>query len=305
MTKFSTPQKIILHFALSFCILIFVFCIGNTADAVELKLESDKVPPFGMGQQFQVDLVLDTENEEINAVEGKVIFPEGLLELKEIRDGNSIINFWIEKPKNQNGTIIFSGITPGGFNSEKGLILSVIFEAKKEGVAKFEINDARVLRNDGTGSAATLTIAPFEIAISSEAPAETAAVAIVQDTELPESFVPEISKDESIANGKWFVVFATQDKASGIDHYEVKESRQRILSVFGRWVSAESPYVLTDQELRSYVLIKAVDKVGNEKVMEIVPKNPLAWYENYENWVMIIAGVFILALTAKKIWRKK
>lgn len=289
---------------------VFIPFFATPVFAAEVSFDT-KTREIKANQLFEVGVFINTDNEEINAFEGQIIFPKDILVLKEIRDGNSIINFWIEKPKNQNDAITFSGITPGGFNSEKGLIFSAIFEAKKEGVAKFEINDARVLRNDGTGSAATLTIAPFEVVVSEGVPAEISVLPKVRDSEPPESFVPEIARDESIFDGKWFVVFVTQDKSSGIDHYEIKESRQKFFAVFKKWLPGESPYVLTDQELRSYVLIKAVDKVGNEKVMEIVPKNPLAWYENYENWVMIIAGfliiagVFILALTAKKIWRKK
>ena len=133
--------------------------------------------------------------------------------------------------------------------------------------------------------------------ISSEAPAATPTITKVKDTEPPESFVPEISRDELIANGKWFVVFVTQDKASGIDRYEIKESRQKILTFFSRWRVAESPYVLQDQELRSYVFVKAVDKNGNQRIIKIAPRNPLEWYENYENWLIIVLGLLIAYAT--------
>src|SRR3989344_535718 len=50
------------------------------------------------GAGFQTDVLLNAENEEINAVEGKIIFPPELLELQTINDGNSIVNFWVERP---------------------------------------------------------------------------------------------------------------------------------------------------------------------------------------------------------------
>ena len=265
-----------------------------------------KTNEVGVGEQFEAKLLINTPEESVNAFEGKIIFPSNLVKVKEMRDGNSIVNFWIDKPKAQNGAIAFSGITPGGFQGNNGLLFSAVFEAKSEGIARFEINDAKVLRNDGTGSPAVFTAMPLEMAISLKAPAApSTAVTTVKDTESPESFVPEISRDETIANGKWFVVFATQDKASGIDHYEIKESRQRFFVIFQKWSQAESLYILQDQELRSFIFVKAVDKAGNKRIIQIAPRNALLWYNNYGNWFIIIVGVLALLLAIKKLWRKK
>jgi len=296
MTK---AQKIIIIIL----IVIFTPFFTTPAFAAQVNLDSDS-QNIGIGEQFEVKLFLNTENEDINAVEGKIIFPETFLKIKEIRDGNSIINFWIERPKNQNGAIIFSGITPGGFNNEKGLILSAIFEARKEGVAKFEIDEARVLRNDGTGSEATLTITPFEVVVSKEIPAKIPMPPKVKDRERPESFVPEIAKDKTLFEGRWFVVFATQDKASGIGRYEIKETRSRIFGLFPKWISAESPYALRDQKLKSYIFVKAIDKAGNVRIEKILPRNPLRWYENSENWIIIIVVAFVLYLLRRVIKSK-
>ena len=264
-----------------------------------------------VGGQFEVKLLINTPEESVNAFEGKITFPQDILELKEIRDGNTIVNFWIEKPHKrqetrdkEQGEILFSGITPGGFQGNNGLLFSAVFEAKSEGLARFEINDARVLRNDGTGSPAALTIAPFEMTISSEAPAVTPIVTKVKDRERPETFRPEIARDESLFDGEWFLVFATQDKASGVDHYEAKESRQRILALFQKWSRTESLHVLRDQELRSYIFVKAVDKAGNVRIEKILPRNPLRWYENSENWIIIIVVAFVLYLLRRVIKSK-
>ncbi len=257
-----------------------------------------------VGEQFELKLFVNTQEESVNAFEGKITFPSNLVNVKEIQDGNSIVNFWIDKPKTQNGAITFSGITPGGFQGDNGLLFSAVFEAKSEGIANFEINDAKVLRNDGTGSQAVLTVASSEIKISSRAPATTPTVTKIKDTESPESFAPAISRDDSIANGKWFVVFATQDKASGIDHYEIREFRQRFFDIFQRWSQAESPYILQDQELRSYVFVKTVDKAGNTRVEKISPQNPLHWYENYENWLILILGFTVAYVIKKFLWTR-
>ena len=118
----------------------------------------------------------------------------------------------------------------------------------------------------------------------------------MEDEESPETFQPEIAQDPAIFNGKWFLVFATQDKGSGIDYYETKETRSKKLGTWiTRWKVVGSPHVLRDQELRSHIIIKAVDKDGNERIEALAPQNPLAWYENYENWSIIIIIGFAIA----------
>lgn len=294
------------------CIFVFFFVlfgVFSEAMAAQLNLVS-QVQGVGVDQEFRADLLLDTEGESINAVEGKISFPAELLELKTVEDGNSIVNLWIQRPEVRAVScsalceFVFSGITPGGFNGKSGLIFSAIFEAKKEGVAKLEVKDARILRNDGAGSAAVLSTAPFEVAIFEEAQVEVPAIQKIEDREQPELFVPEIARDESISGGEWFIAFVTQDKVSGIDHYEIKESRQKILTFFSRWRAAESPHVLKDQELRSYIFVKAVDKTGNERIVKLSPQNPLRWYENFENWIILIVIAAVFAYGAKRIGQK-
>jgi hypothetical protein len=295
--------------------ILFAFSLGlilpQIVFAAQISFDA-KTTQTQVGKNFEVILFVNTEQENLNAFEGKVIFPLNLLDLKEIRDGNTIVNFWIDPVRNcvSNGVekpdeICFSGITPGGFNGKSGLIFSAIFEAKKEGVAKFEVKDARILRNDGTGSAAVLSTTPFEVAIFEEVQVEVPAIQKIEDREQPELFVPEIARDESISGGEWFIAFVTQDKVSGIDHYEIKESRQKILTFFSRWRAAESPHVLKDQELRSYIFVKAVDKTGNERIVKLSPQNSLRWYENYENWIILIVITVVFVSGAKKIlWKK-
>ncbi|MEK7176444.1 MAG: cohesin domain-containing protein [Patescibacteria group bacterium] len=288
--------------------ILFAFSLGlilpQIVFAAQISFDA-KTTQTQVGKNFEVILFVNTEQENLNAFEGKVTFPNALLDLKEIRDGNTIVNFWIEKPKAQDNAIIFSGVTPGGFNGKSGLIFSVIFEAKQEGVAKFEVKDARILRNDGIGSMVVLSMMPLEVVISKEARIEIPAIQKIEDREQPELFVPEIARDESISDGEWFIAFITQDKVSGIDHYEIKESRQKILTFFSRWRAAESPHVLKDQELRSYIFVKAVDKAGNERIVKLSPQNSLRWYENYENWIILIVIAVVFASGAKKIlWKK-
>jgi hypothetical protein len=252
-------------------------------------------------QTFEVSLFLDTQDDDINAVEGTVEFPADLLELKEIRDGNSIINFWVERPTVSQTSVAFSGIIPGGYRFPKGLVLSLVFAAKGNGSGIIHVEKARTLRNDGQGTEAPLSVA-FSSFTVSEAPEFPApAVAPILDTDIPESFRPELSRDPSIFDGKWFLSFATQDKGTGIERYEVQESY-----AWGRgsWVKASSPHVLIGQNPALPIRVKAIDRAGNERIESAiaVPHVRTA----FENDLMIgIIILVILMLLVKWIVRKQ
>jgi hypothetical protein len=295
--------------------ILILFFFTDKIFAAKITIDS-KNQEINTGDQFEVNIFLDTDEEYINAAEGKIAFPKDLLELKEIRDGNSIVNFWIERPRIESeNTIIFSGITPGGYIGDKGLIFSVIFQAKKEGEGTVEISDAKVLLNDGKGTEANLAISNLNFLISQQAPPSS--ISEIQDTDPPELFELVIAQDPNIFDGKWFLVFATQDKRSGIDHYEILEKGQRgsfqELIWKEKWQIAESPYLLKDQELKSYISVKAVDKSGNERIVTLAPQNPISWHENYLIWLIIILVTIIIIITGaiglyirkKILWKGK
>jgi GxxExxY protein len=326
-TNDKKPFLKLLSCIFAFCFVLFSV---NTVNATILNLVS-QTKEIGITQQFEVNVILNTEGEQINAIEGKIVFPEDLLEVKEIRDGNSIINFWIERPKaetlkdantntnlhrtvrvdscgeanNSCGFVYFSGITPGGYNGNQGLILSIIFLAKKEGSGLIEIQNAKTLLNDGNGTEAQLKIFNFQFSIFKESPISQTPILEIQDTEPPEDFQPEISRDPAIFDGKWFLVFTTQDKASGVDYYAIHESTRKRTRINTKdWIQAESPYLLKDQKLQSYIYVKAIDKAGNERIIIVPPRNPLKWYEKFENWVIIILlAVLVFYILRKILWK--
>jgi GxxExxY protein len=329
---FTNDRKQFLNNFLAVISLVFVlFSVSPSVLAAEIFFDAI-TKEVAVNQEFRVDALLNTEGEDINAIEGKIIFPANILELKEIKDGNSVVNLWIERPRVEtlNNTNIntnkhegiggdsclysckfvsFSGITPGGFKSENGLVFSLVFEPKEKNKGQIEFSGIRALKNDGLGAPADVLTRPleFEITEADLAPEEFIEIK-VRDYEPPESFAPEIARDESVFGGRWFLVFATQDKGSGIGHYEVKEQkRARIwrweLGVWKKWGAAESPYLLEDQDLRSYVYVKAIDKAGNERMAVVEPRYPMKWYEIWRIYVIITASMaFVYLIYA--IWRK-
>lgn len=277
---------------IKFIIVSVVLFSATSVFASELYFETlDK--EVSINQQFKIDLNIDTEKENINAIEGKIIFSTDILELLEIRSSNSIVNFWVDKPVYKDGGVYFSGITPGGYVLDKGLVLSLVFKAKKDGYASIQILNASTLKNDGLGTKSVLKTSDLKLSIIDSM--SDSVLEDVIDTEAPDTFKPEIAQDTNILDNKWFVVFVAQDKTSGIERYEIRESKYRIFN-FAKWKNADSPYVLDDQNLNSNVYIKAIDKKGNIRVVRLSPQNPISWYANLDYWFIIIL-VITVALT--------
>ncbi len=255
---------------------------------------SSKEKP-AVGELFKVDLLLNTNEENINTVAGKINFPADLLELQEIRDGNSLVNLWVDKPMLAGaGQIPFSGITPGGYKGTSGLLFSLIFHVLKSGSASLKLTEGQALLNDGKGTEAQLSTPALSLQLAAKSTGQPVDYTITDKTP-PESFVPEIAQDKNIADNKWFVVFVAQDKDSGIDHYEIQENKNS--SPNSTWQTATSPYILQDQSLQSYVYIKAVDKAGNVTVEQINPKNVFP-YKNLLVYGIILLAIIILGIVS-------
>lgn len=233
--------------------------------------------PVHVGDAVAVELMLDPEGEDVNAVEGTVLVSDNLA-VTGIREEGSVVPLWVERPGAEGRSSAFSGIIPGGFRGvlspfweggHPGNVYTLLLRATGEGAARITLGPSgRVFRNDGKGTAvpvsaddAILTIRPGGEAQPEPAP----------DTVQPEEFVPEIASSPDVFDGDFFVAFAANDLESGIDHYEVAETYTPRPRGF---VRAESPYRLTSQGQRAYVHVKAVDRAGNERVVTLSPANP-------------------------------
>ena len=113
------------------------------------------------------------------------------------------------------------------------------------------------------------------------------------DVTPPEEFTLEISQEPTVFEGKYFLSFATTDKTSGIDHYEVREGK-------GDWKIAESSYLLEDQSLKSIIRVKAVDGAGNERIAEYLPSR-----KPFPYWIIILILVGTGVIWLWKKYTKK
>lgn len=277
----------------AFLLLLTLF-VARPVLATEIRLDTHKAE-INSGEQFLVDVVIHSE-ESLNAVEGRLIFPTDKLLVKEIRDGNSAINFWVEKPHIEtSGIILFSGITPGGFSGANNIIFSVVFEAKNTGVTSLVLQDTKALLNNGLGTESTLLT--HNAAVSIKPGDGNTRKEILTDTELPEDFSPTIESNPNIFAGKYFLVFASQDKISGIANYKVREGR------WGWFDEALSPYFLRHQSLDRNIYIKAIDKAGNERTIVLNAQNEMPWYQQYTIFGIILI-VIAFSLLLKKLWSR-
>lgn len=252
------------------------------------------MPDF-LSDKFKVEVILDSK-EAINALEGELVFAGDYASLEAVSDGNSIINFWIQRPQTTaDNRLEFAGIIPGGFKGGKGNLFTMIFKSKYplnggEKIPSFIVaKKIRGFVNDGQPSAIKLVFSPIELAMPAEAVEEKP-----KDYTPPENFTPAIGRDPLMFAGKYFLVFGTQDKDSGVNYYEVKEGDQS----FGR---AESPYLLENQLLTGLIFVRAVDYAGNIRQAAV---RPLRYSFPYKIFFIVLIALVILGYLLLKQARK-
>lgn len=289
-----------------FVSVLVCLIVPNNSRAAEINLNIGS-SAYDLQDTFIVDVYIDTQFSNINAIEARIDFDASMLRIIETIDSDSAVNFWIEKEVSIDA-LMLSGIIPGGFRGESGKIISILFETIGSGQASIELQGASAFLNDGLGTREDVSGKQITIDISKKVSLN------IQNKNLhssdkypPESFKPEISRSTSLFDNKWFLVFATVDKNSGISHYLIKEASFRPLMFFKRWSVVESPYVLRDQDKTSFIAIKAVDKAGNEMVQKVHPENPKTLGEKILA-TLISIGVLLLGIyMLKKLigWLKR
>ena len=283
-----------------FLFLLFCLTLPFGAKAAEFRLESDGTS-FGVGDEFLVTVTIDTQGEMINAVQGEIAFPEDFLELKGIREKGSIVNLWIIQPSASltQGGPSFSGLTPGGY-AGKGVLFSLIFEAKAQGEGVVAIDQGQALLNDGEGTETELTIFNFQFSIfNQDANSQSSKLEIADDTDPPEPFELRIGQAPHVFDGERFLVFVAQDKNSGIDYYEISIVRVGTATV---WEKATSPFLLEQYDDITKIQVRAVDRSGNVRSAALSVKNPSFVFLSLRNIVILmgIGGVLVYLY-----WRKK
>lgn len=316
MTKFNKIKVVIL-------ISTFCFLFSSVCHAATLSLEPTN-SSYGQGESFIEEIRVDNQGENLNAFEIDLKYSAEFLEVTDVNFGDSILNFIVDQPSinQKDGTIHFSGIVPGGYNGRVpgdpgagNLVAKIIFKIKKQEnllvTTTAEINftnKTKILLNDGKATVVTLNEKGTKIEILDQVVNEKNDVLLEEDRIPPEIFKPEINHSPEIFDNQWFVVFSTQDKISGIDHYEIQESRMDQPLLTG-WLKVESPYLLKDQSLKNYIFVKAIDKNGNKQIVRLEPKSSLWSNQEYSKYgimiLLILVVLIIIYLIPKMIIKVK
>ena len=297
-----------------FFLAVIGLLFGNYVQAAGVFLEPKIY--FEDSQKFyEIKVFLNADKESINTLKGEILYSEQDFDFKKIMDGNSIISFWIKNPqKISDGKIVFSGGMPGGYNGEKGFLFSAVFnipdEEKLPDQREILITNIKAYLNDSKGS--EKNISDVKISVDSE---KAEVVQLPSDQKAPEVFAPYVTRDPNLANGQWVVILNAQDKGKGIDHYEVFESAKKYKSdeilnnksLPWQTVKDQGAYVLHDQNLESYIYIKAVDKDKNERVAIVVPAfSKEDGYFDYKSIsVIIILSIILLIVFLELFFFRK
>ena len=294
--------------------LLLVILIGISfvkAAVIEPKIDIKEIKKNNF---LIVSIYLNTQFEGINAVEVYVNFSDNLVFLDYL-DGKSIITNWLEKPHLQSGDVrrpqlVFSGIIAGGIIGKNLNLVDLVFKAKEGGEAKIEIDKkSKVLLNDGLGTETKLIALSNSFYISD---IKGKPEIKIKDNFPPEPFKIYLAKNKEIFNGKYYIIFETKDKQSGIAYYEISEKPINFIFLAKpdikelSFKKVESPYVLEDQSLRSYVVVKAFDKAGNERI-EILPPQRILIVDDFIVLLVCIVIVFLVLKLKIYAWcfRKK
>ena len=205
------------------------------------------------GSSYMTPLIMATGGTPINAVEGSLTVPAGVTD---VYDASSIVAFWTTPPSIKNGKVTFSGIIPGGFEGT-GVIAWLVHgsDTTPEGA---RIDSFTALQNDGMGTSDAVTLESNGVLT-----VDTKTVTTAEDQTPPEPFpVVIVGIPDEDGAMHYAASFATRDNETGIDRYEVQETRARKPAEDG-WRIAESPYVLIDQDRKSTVFVRAIDNAGN------------------------------------------
>ena len=241
---------------LSIILILIASLMASRAEAAQILFESPAA--VSVGDNITVKIRIDTEGDSINAVDLGVIYPANL-SVKNISKAGSVIQLWVKEPSHNGNVIFLSGGLPGGVKSSNALVATVVFEARSIGSGALGLSpQSAALLNDGAGTAASVTLVSPIINIvarkANQAPNDK--IDTKTDTTRPKSFPIVVATDPRVFHGKYFVSFFTSDSGSGLDRYEIREGR-------GPYKVAQSPYLLSDQELRTVIKVRAYDESGN------------------------------------------
>ncbi|MFA5791894.1 MAG: cohesin domain-containing protein [Candidatus Paceibacterota bacterium] len=245
---------------------LFLFFLSSTkvfAANVFVSLS----PVVNVGENFEVLINANSDGILINSINLILDYNQDLVSFSGYKNDDALIRFWVDSPYEKNGNIYMSGIIPGGVlglydpnKKELGAIplVSLLFTAKKEGIATFSFIKTEILKHDGKGTELIHKENGGEVIIRNSIikSDNLNTKDDVSDKEKPESF--EITLLEPFVFGRTplMIVFRANDNGSGIKEYKINEGN----SV---WKNAKSPQQISRGIFSRDITVRAFDFYDN------------------------------------------
>lgn len=255
---------------------------------------------FFVGDTIMFNVRIDSENKNINTIEGGVSlnYPSDLISLVDINTSGSKLSLWPGKPlPSVSGTSIsFAGGSPGGFSSKDAIVFNIVLKLQKAGQIILTPENIGVYLNDGQGTKDEVSVKNLVINVlpqkSDRQSVDDWGNLISGDKTPPESFEIYLGQEGSVFDGKKFLSFSTTDKQSDIAYYEVIEGDLPP-------VRSGDTYVLREQNKSVKVTVIAYDSAGNARKSVYSPTS------NNISYTIIIIFIILLIIVFKKMRKKK
>lgn len=296
----------------TFLLTLIIFISGSlSAHALMLSLEQTSDISTG---QISFDVMLNTEGTSVNAFSGAVSIPVDQFEIESISTAGSVSVLWLTKPalseeRDINGRkrIPFEGMFPGGFDGVRspfyedtrpGKLFSVTLRPVAAGKALILLENVDIRAHDGQATKLAVTTEPSTIFVPDPRTLPKVETKKKTPIEISNSSLQGfLSKDESVASGRWMLTIyddITDRSASGYFVAESKTSDPRGVRAY-EWKKATQPYVLKNQWRNRFIHIKALYDDASYSFTTIAPvenasDSSLAW----RILVMIAAALIFL-----------
>ncbi|MCA9362028.1 hypothetical protein KC906_01515, partial [Candidatus Kaiserbacteria bacterium] len=320
---------------LAFFAVFLVFPVG--AEAASLYIDP-AISTLNRGDSVTMSVRLDTDEQTgecVNAVDAVITYSDNV-EPVDVSIGGSIFKIWVEEPKinREDRTVTFAGGIPNGYCGRvigdprlTNTLAQIVFRspgfrigaANDDPQAHIDFSDqSTAYLNDGFGTKAALGLYGAKIELNNQIGSSLQndwQAAVAADNIPPEAFTIELVGERTEFGGRYYIVFNTTDKQTGIDQYQVIEEPSSQFGTFqwGRadapWTVTRSPHVLNDQSLNSIIRVKAIDKAGNEYIATLIPDESMRSISQSRILfiVLCVAGVVMLLVVlfvGWRIWRK-
>lgn len=266
------------------------FALYSPASALTVSIEKP-AQVVQVGDTVIVKVLLDTENQEINALEGTISI-SGNVKVESVYTGGSVFTLWPVFPVYKNREISFVGGAPSSVFGSKLQVFTIALTPQKKGSIMIDVSKLTAYLADGNGSSvSSFAKKMLSISVSDKLQDNRNDLEelLKNDTTPPERFNIEYSRDASVYEGKVFLSFYTTDSQSGIVGYDVTEEGKT-------YRVDDGIYILKNQDLVGTVTVTAIDVAGNKRSEEIS-------FGSKKSMVFsIIVGLALLVLFAV-VWR--